>query len=189
MEYEEDPDYERLKDYFKNIIENRNENFDYIYIWSTDEEIKQRKKEFLEEKKRNKRQITSKTNNLQNLHPKIENTSNFQYTNTNTINEEITRRKSKFESAKNNNFFESPNKLKERNEGHRNSYKFVTKENSIEGNIIKNQHMFHSPDVGHKRSSKSKTHNVRRKSSIHKNNDELKRENEEICCTEACVIY
>ena len=189
MEYEEDPDYERLKDYFKNIIENRNENFDYIYIWSTDEEIKQRKKEFLEEKKRNKRQITSKTNNLQNLHPKIENTSNFQYTNTNTINEEITRRKSKFESAKNNNLFESPNKLKERNEGHRNSYKFVTKENSIEGNIIKNQHMFHSPDVGHKRSSKSKTHNVRRKSSIHKNNDELKRENEEICCTEACVIY
>ena len=189
MEYEEDPDYERLKDYFKNIIENRNENFDYIYIWSTDEEIKQRKKEFLEEKKRNNRQITSKTNNLQNLHPKIENTSNFQYTNTNTINEEITRRKSKFESAKNNNFFESPNKLKERNEGHRNSYKFVTKENSIEGNIIKNQHMFHSPDVGHKRSSKSKTHNVRRKSSIHKNNDELKRENEEICCTEACVIY
>ena len=189
MEYEEDPDYERLKDYFKNIIENRNENFDYIYIWSTDEEIKQRKKEFLEEKKRNKRQITSKTNNLQNLHPKIENTSNFQYTNTNTINEEITRRKSKFESAKNNNLFESPNKLKERNEGHKNSYKFVTKENSIEGNIIKNQHMFHSPDVGHKRSSKSKTHNVRRKSSIHKNNDELKRENEEICCTEACVIY
>ena len=137
MEYEEDPDYERLKDYFKNIIENRNENFDYIYIWSTDEEIKQRKKEFLEEKKRNKRQITSKTNNLQNLHPKIENTSNFQYTN--TINEEITRRKSKFESAKNNKYFESLNKLNERNEGNKNNYKFFTKNNSIEGNLIKNQ--------------------------------------------------
>ena len=55
MEYEEDPDYERLKEYFKNIIEEKNENFDYIYIWSTEEEKKQRKKEFLEEKKRLRR--------------------------------------------------------------------------------------------------------------------------------------
>ena len=116
MEYEEDPDYERLKEYFKNIIEEKNENFDYIYIWSTEEEKKQRKKEFLEEKKRLSRQITSKTNNMPLLHTKIENVSNFQHTNTNTINEEITRRKSKFESAKNNKFFERENKLKERNE-------------------------------------------------------------------------
>ena len=190
MEYEEDPDYERLKEYFKNIIEEKNENFDYIYIWSTEEEKKQRKKEFLEEKKRLSRQITSKTNNMPLLHTKIENVSNFQHTNTNTINEEITRRKSKFESAKNNKFFERENKLKERNETMKGNYKFVTKENSIEENKNKTHRMFNSPEIGNnRRNSKARTHNIKRRSSRIENNvNELKRENEEICCTEACII-
>ena len=190
MEYEEDPDYERLKEYFKNIIEEKNENFDYIYIWSTEEEKKQRKKEFLEEKKRLSRQITSKTNNMPLLHTKIENVSNFQHTNTNTINEEITRRKSKFESAKNNKFFERENKLKERNETMKGNYKFVTKENSIEENKNKTHRMFNSPEIGNnRRNSKPRTHNTKRRSSKIENNvNELKRENEEICCTEACII-
>ena len=190
MEYEEDPDYERLKEYFKNIIEEKNENFDYIYIWSTEEEKKQRKKEFLEEKKRLSRQITSKTNNMPLLHTKIENVSNFQHTNTNTINEEITRRKSKFESAKNNKFFERENRLKERNETMKGNYKFVTKENSIEENKNKTHRMFNSPEIGNnKRNSKARTHNMKRRSSRIENNiNELKRENEEICCTEACII-
>ena len=190
MEYEEDPDYERLKEYFKNIIEEKNENFDYIYIWSTEEEKKQRKKEFLEEKKRLSRQITSKTNNMPLLHTKIENVSNFQHTNTNTINEEVTRRKSKFESAKNNKFFERENKLKERNETMKGNYKFVTKENSIEENKNKTHRMFNSPEIGNnRRNSKARTHNMKRRSSKIENNvNELKRENEEICCTEACII-
>ena len=190
MEYEEDPDYERLKEYFKNIIEEKNENFDYIYIWSTEEEKKQRKKEFLEEKKRLSRQITSKTNNMPLLHTKIENVSNFQHTNTNTINEEITRKKSKFESAKNNKFFERENKLKERNETMKGNYKFVTKENSIEENKNKTHRMFNSPEIGNnRRNSKARTHNMKRRSSRIENNvNELKRENEEICCTEACII-
>ena len=190
MEYEEDPDYERLKEYFKNIIEEKNENFDYIYIWSTEEEKKQRKKEFLEEKKRLSRQITSKTNNMPLLHTKIENVSNFQHTNTNTINEEITRRKSKFESAKNNKFFERENRLKERNETMKGNYKFVTKENSIEENKNKTHRMFNSPEIGNnRRNSKARTHNIKRRSSKIENNvNELKRENEEICCTEACII-
>ena len=190
MEYEEDPDYERLKEYFKNIIEEKNENFDYIYIWSTEEEKKQRKKEFLEEKRRMSRQITSKTNNMPLLHTKIENVSNFQHTNTNTINEEITRRKSKFESAKNNKFFERENKLNERNETMKGNYKFVTKENSIEENKNKTHRMFNSPEIGNnRRNSKPRTHNMKRRSSRIENNiNELKRENEEICCTEACII-
>ena len=190
MEYEEDPDYERLKEYFKNIIEEKNENFDYIYIWSTEEEKKQRKKEFLEEKKRLSRQITSKTNNMPLLHTKIENVSNFQHTNTNTINEEITRRKSKFESTKNNKFFERENRLKERNETMKGNYKFVTKENSIEENKNKTHRMFNSPEIGNnRRNSKPRTHNMKRRSSKIENNvNELKRENEEICCTEACII-
>ena len=190
MEYEEDPDYERLKEYFKNIIEEKNENFDYIYIWSTEEEKKQRKKEFLEEKRRMSRQITSKTNNMPLLHTKIENVSNFQHTNTNTINEEITRRKSKFESAKKNKFFERENRLKERNETMKGNYKFVTKENSIEENKNKTHRMFNSPEIGNnRRNSKARTHNMKRRSSKIENNiNELKRENEEICCTEACII-
>ena len=190
MEYEEDPDYERLKEYFKNIIEEKNENFDYIYIWSTEEEKKQRKKEFLEEKRRMSRQITSKTNNMPLLHTKIENVSNFQHTNTNTINEEITRRKSKFESTKNNKFFERENRLKERNETMKGNYKFVTKENSIEENKNKTHRMFNSPEIGNnRRNSKARTHNMKRRSSKIENNiNELKRENEEICCTEACII-
>ena len=190
MEYEEDPDYERLKEYFKNIIEEKNENFDYIYIWSTEEEKKQRKKEFLEEKRRMSRQITSKTNNMPLLHTKIENVSNFQHTNTNTINEEITRRKSKFESTKNNKFFERENRLKERNETMKGNYKFVTKENSIEENKNKTHRMFNSPEIGNnRRNSKPRTHNTKRRSSRIENNvNELKRENEEICCTEACII-
>ena len=124
------------------------------------------------------------------LHTKIENVSNFQHTNTNTINEEITRRKSKFESAKNNKFFERENKLKERNETMKGNYKFVTKENSIEENKNKTHRMFNSPEIGNnRRNSKARTHNIKRRSSKIENNvNELKRENEEICCTEACII-
>ena len=40
-----------------------------------------------------------------------------------------------------------------------------------------------------RRNSKPRTHNMKRRSSKIENNvNELKRENEEICCTEACII-
>ena len=70
------------------------------------------------------------------------------------------------------------------------NYKFVTKENSIEENKNKTHRMFNSPEIGNnRRNSKPRTHNMKRRSSKIENNvNELKRENEEICCTEACII-
>ena len=38
MEYEEEPDYDRLRGYFIDVMEKENEIWDYIYIWSTNEE-------------------------------------------------------------------------------------------------------------------------------------------------------
>ena len=71
------------------------------------------------------------------------------------------------------------------------NYKFPTKENSFEG--IKgiqdnNQQILNSPinETGRK-TNRTRTHNVKRKNSRIEN-DELKKENEEVCCTEACII-
>ena len=40
-----------------------------------------------------------------------------------------------------------------------------------------------------RKNNRARTHNIKRKNSRAENNNELKRENEEICCTEACVIF
>ena len=55
LDYEETPDYENLRDYFLNVLEKQNEDLDYIYIWSTEQEKILRKKEYLEEKEKEKR--------------------------------------------------------------------------------------------------------------------------------------
>ncbi len=38
MQYEEQPLYDKLRVYFINILEKQNQDFDYIYDWSTEEE-------------------------------------------------------------------------------------------------------------------------------------------------------
>ena len=196
MEYEEEPDYDKLREYFMNVLEKKNEVFDYIYVWSTEEEKKLRKKEYLEEKNIRRRKLTSKTNSITFLQTKIENISNIQHTNTNTINDELTkRRSSKKETSKNNynnknNEEENNNKLKQRNSDNKINYKFATKENSIEDAKNKNQKMVNSPVMENgRKNNRARTHNIKRKNSRAENNNELKRENEEICCTEACVIF
>jgi hypothetical protein len=195
MEYEEEPDYEKLREYFTNILEKKNEVFDYIYVWSTEEEKKLRKKEYLEERNLRRRKLTSKTNSITFLQTKIENISNIQHTNTNTINDELTKRKSsRKETSKNNynnkNNEEDKNKLRQRNNDNKINYKFATKENSIEDAKNKNQKILNSPgmETGRK-NNRARTHNIKRKNSRAENANELKRENEEICCTEACVIF
>ena len=50
MQYEEDPNYDNLKKKFLKIIEEDNQDFDYIYDWSTEEEKILRRKEFLDTK-------------------------------------------------------------------------------------------------------------------------------------------
>ena len=61
IEYEEEPLYINLKEYFMKIVEKENEDFDYIYDWSTEEEKILRKKEFLEKLKARKSKKFSST--------------------------------------------------------------------------------------------------------------------------------
>ena len=189
MEYEEEPDYDKLREYFMKVLEKKNEVFDYIYIWSTEEEKRLRKKEYLEEKNNRRRHLTSKHNSITFLQTKIENISNIQHTNTNTVNEELTKRKSSRKETNKNNE-EDKNKLKQRNSDNKINYKFATKENSIEDSKNKNQKMLNSPVMENgRKNSRARTHNIKRKNSRADNNNELKRENEEVCCTEACIIF
>ena len=186
MEYEEEPDYDRLRDYFIEVSEKQNEVFDYIYVWSTEEEKKMRRKEYLEEKHHiKKRKNTSKTNSVSHLATKLDSNSNEK-------EKEKTKRKERRQTTHNMKHLDE----EEKNNINRNSpqkkinYKFPTKENSFEG--IKgiqdnNQEILNSPinETGRK-TNRTRTHNVKRKSS--RIEDELKKENEEVCCTEACII-
>ena len=190
MEYEEEPEYDRLRNYFTSVLDKKKEVFDYIYIWSTEEEKQLRRKEYLEQRQNLKdRKKSSKTNSITHMQTKIESLSNIQNTDPNN-NEEKTRRKSRRENTKSN----MNNKLQE-NLGMRNgetkiNYKFATKENSVEDIKNKNKNILNSPIAENgRKNSRLRTHNVKRKNSRIENENELKKENEEICCTEACIIY
>ena len=184
MEYEEEPDYDRLRNYFMTVLEKNNEVFDYIYIWSTEEEKKQRKKEYLEEKQnKNKRKNTS--NSVSYLPTKIENNTSIK----NDYNEKKIKRKDKRENTQANKYTEEEKNLDNRNGENKVNYKFATKESSLEdikGNKL--QKMLNSPEAeNNRKSSRTRTHNIKRKNSRVEN--EIKKENEEICCTEACYIF
>ena len=190
MEYEEEPEYDRLRNYFTSVLDKKKEAFDYIYIWSTEEEKQLRRKEYLEQRQNLKdRKKSSKTNSITHMQTKIESLSNIQNTDPNN-NEEKTRRKSRRENTKSN----MNNKIQE-NLGMRNgetkiNYKFATKENSVEDINNKNKNILNSPIAENgRKNSRLRTHNVKRKNSRIENENELKKENEEICCTEACIIY
>ena len=196
MEYEEEPDYDKLRDYFIEVLEKQNDVFDYIYVWSTEEEKRMRKKEYLEEKHHiKKRKNTSKTNSVSHLATKLESTSNVL---NNANNDEKEKEKEKMKRKERRQTTHNIKHLdEEENNMNRNSpqkkinYKFPTKENSFEG--IKgiqdnNQQILNSPinETG-RITNRTRTHNVKRKNSRIEN-DELKKENEEVCCTEACII-
>jgi len=164
------------------VLEKNNEAFDYIYIWSTEEEKKQRKKEYLEEKQNyKKRKNTSKS--VSYLPTKIENNTSVK----NDYNEK--KRKEKRENTQGNKYTEEEKNVENRNGENKINYKFATKESSLEdvkGNKI--QKMFNSPEAeNNRKNSRTRTHNIKRKNSRVEN--EVKKENEEICCTEACYIF
>ena len=196
MEYEEEPDYDKLRDYFIEVLEKQNDVFDYIYVWSTEEEKRMRKKEYLEEKHHiKKRKNTSKTNSVSHLATKLESTSNVL---NNANNAEKDKEKEKMKRIESRQTTHNIKHLDvEENNMNRNSpqkkinYKFPTKENSFEG--IKgiqdnNQQILNSPiNETRRKTNRTRTHNVKRKNSRIEN-DELKKENEEVCCTEACII-
>lgn len=193
MEYEEEPDYDRLRDFFVNVLDKENEVFDYIYVWSTPEEIRQRKKEYSEEKHHIKRRKnTSKTNSVSYLPTKIESTSNKNYNNFNANNEEKIKRKEKRNTTHanlNNKYLDEEEKVENRNNEKKitTNFKFATKENSVAGVAGKNNQILNSPAVSSRKNSRMRTHNIKRRSSKF-DNDELKKENEEVCCTEACIV-
>ena len=190
MEYEEEPDYDKLRDYFLDVLDKKNELFDYIYDWSTEEEKRMRKKEYLEEKHHiRKRRNTSKTNSV--LATKLESNSILN-NNLNNDDKEKIKRKERRQTTHNviNKYLEEEEKNNDRNNDKKINYKFPTKENSLEGGKgitgNKNQQGFNSPESG-RRNNRTRTHTVKKKNSRYEN-DELKKETEEVCCTEACII-
>ena len=190
MEYEEEPEYDRLRNYFTSVLDKKKEVFDYIYIWSTEEEKQLRRKEYLEQRQNLKdRKKSSKTNSITHMQTKIESLSNIQNTDPNN-NEEKTRRKSRRENTKSNMNNKIQENLEMRNGETKINYKFATKENSVEDIKNKNKNVLNSPIAENgRKNSRLRTHNVKRKNSRIENENELKKENEEICCTEACIIY
>ena len=190
MEYEEEPEYDRLRNYFTSVLDKKKEVFDYIYIWSTEEEKQLRRKEYLEQRQNLKdRKKSSKTNSITHMQTKIESLSNIQNTDPNN-NEEKTRRKSRRENTKSNMNNKLQENLEMRNGETKINYKFATKENSVEDIKNKNKNILNSPIAENgRKNSRLRTHNVKRKNSRIENENELKKENEEICCTEACIIY
>lgn len=197
MEYEEEPKYDKLREFFLNVLEKKKEVFDYIYIWSTEEEKRLRKKEYLEEKKNSKEKDKKKMmKNNSNLHTqsKFESFSNIQNTDINN-NEEKTKKKFKRDNVKANTNvrYKEDIKLEDRNQNIKINYKFATKESSLNELKNKNQKILNTPEreTGRK-NNRTRTHNIKRKNSKIENedgNNKLKKENEEICCTEACVIF
>ena len=195
MEYEEEPDYDKLRDYFLDVLEKQNEVFDYIYVWSTEEEKKMRKKEYLEEKHHiKKRKNTSKTNSVSHLATKLESTSNVHNNANNEKNneKEKIKRKERRQTTHNMKYLEEEENNINRNSPEKKiNYKFPTKENSFEGIKgidVNNQQILNSPiNESGRKNNRTRTHNVKRKNSRIEN-DELKKENEEVCCTEACII-
>ena len=151
MEYEEEPDCDKLRDYFIEVLEKKNDVFDYIYVWSTEEEKRMRKKEYLEEKHHiKKRKNTSKTNSVSHLTTKLESTSNVL---NNANNDEKEKEKMKRKERRQTTYYikrldEEENNMNRNSPQKKINYKFPTKENSFEG--IKgiqdnNQQILNSP--------------------------------------------
>ena len=164
MEYVEQPDYNRIRKLLLKILEREGQNLDYIYDWTTDEEKKLRKKEFLEEKNEEK----TRKNNVNEKHSsKIESED---------LNEDESKVGDKY---KENGIFH-----KSRSKEIKSSYKFATKDSSLEGKNLNNNGI----NSNKKHSSNHRSNNHRRRTNRRENEGELQRENEEVCCSEACVI-
>ena len=163
MEYVEQPDYNRIRKLFLQILEKEGQNFDYIYDWTTDEEKELRKKEFLEEKNAEK---TRKNNTNERQSSKIESED---------LNEE---------SKVGDKYREDGIFHKSKSKEIKSNYKFATKESSLDVKNLNNNAINNNK----KHTSKHKNNSHRRRTNRRENEGELQRENEEVCCSEACVI-
>ena len=192
MEYVEQPLYDNLRGYFLHILEKENEDFDFIYDWSTEEEKNLRRKEYLEEinNKKNRKNsslaeeifLTTRNGQDNKIHVSEinddeeeeikENNNNLHNININInkiekyLDEEIIH-KSKTKELKEN-------------------YKFATKESSLEGN--NNYKHFNTNNFINGRRNSRQRSNSRRRSGK-ENEDSKNKEKEEVCCSEACNIF
>ena len=164
MEYVEQPDYNRIRKLLLKILEKEGQNFDYIYDWTTDEEKELRKKEFLEEKNAEK---TRKNNSSERQSSKIESED---------LNAD--------ESRVGDNYKEDGVIHKSKSKEIKSSYKFATKESSLDGKNLNNNAM----NSNKKHTSKHKSNSHKRRTNRRENEGDLQRENEDVCCSEACVI-
>ena len=164
MEYVEQPDYNRIRKFFLKILEKEGQNFDYIYDWTTDEEKKLRKREFLEEKNA---ENTRRNNASERQSSKIE-------------SEDLNENESKVgDKYKEDGVFH-----KSKNKEIKSSYKFATKESSLDGKNLNNNAINNNK----RHTSRHRSNSHRKRNNRRENEGDLQRENEEVCCSEACVI-
>ena len=175
MEYIEEPAYENLRQNFLKVLEKEKEEFDYIYDWSTEEEKKLRRKEFLEEANTKKSRKTSSLADEIYLSTK------------NGILTKIQNNESNGEEGKENNdnnnnnldkYLEQEIIHKTKSKEIKINTKFATKESSLDKGFNNNNN---------NKNDKNNINRYKRNSSQvneNKNNNQ-----EEVCCSEACYIF
>ena len=178
MEYCEQPLYDKLKENFTKIIEKENEDFDYIYDWSTNEEKHLRRKEYLEELNAKK----SKKNNSLGEELYLSTKNGETKMQSSVLNEEEVK-------ADNNNidkYLEEEIVHRKKTKEIKNNYKFATKESSLEENN-NNIKRFNNNVINGRKNSRHKNTNKRNHNK--ENENAITKKNEEVCCSEACIIF
>ena len=192
MEYVEQPLYDNLRGYFLQVLEKQNEDFDYIYDWSTEEEKNLRRKEFLEEINNKKsRKNSSLDEEMLASTNRNGGENRLQISELNGNDEIKDDNKIHNENEKLEKYLDEEIIHKNKKKDLKENYKYATKESSLEGN--NNYKHFNTNNfVNGRRNSRQKSSSKRRKESDNNHNNHKhrdKEEEEEVCCSEACNIY
>ena len=204
MEYTEQPQYDKLREYFIKVVERQGDDFDYIYDWTSEEEKILRRKEFLEEAKNKSNNNKSSSleeiylTNNNRIETKINNSQGNEECAEERKENEIKRNKKNFthKCLDEENIFTTKTKdLKESN------YKFATKESSLEGNnnLVRRFNTNNDINTIRRNSKIRNTNHSHHHSSHHHNKGHKEKENKkknnyyddgEVCCnSEACIIF
>ena len=190
MEYVEQPLYDTLRGYFIKVLEKENEDFDYIYDWSTEEEKNLRRKEYLEEINSKKNIKNSSMGGEIYLSTKngIESKIQVSEINEEDYNVDEDEERKEINNNKIDKYLDEEALRKNKTKELKENYKFATKESSLEGN--NNYRHFNSNNyINGKRSSRHRSSNHIKKKNGKEREHKLNKENEEVCCSEACLIY
>ena len=195
MEYIEQPKYNTLREYFINIIQRTNEEFDYIYDWSTEEETKLRRKEYLEEIK-TKKNIKNNSSTERMHISSIKNGKETKCGPAESIDKEEVKEKNSVNNR--NKYLDKEILYRSKTKELKDNNKYATKESSVKGNnnnninTNNNFERFNTNYITERRNNRHKnTNHNKRKNQRESENKEHKKskDNEEICCTEACIIF